>query len=140
MLTLWDPFADINRLHNGLFHRAWHEEEPEFRPSVDIYEEEKAFVVKAELAGVKLEDIKIELDKNVLTVSGERKLEKKEDKEGKNSYHRIERRYGSFSRSFSLPESVKSDGIDAAYNEGVLTVTIPKLPESLPREIKVETH
>ena len=140
MLTLWDPFAEMNRLHNSLFHRAWEEGLPEFKPSVDIYEEEKAFLVKADLAGVKPEDIKIELDKNVLTVSGERKLEKKEEKEGKNGYHRIERRYGSFTRSFTLPESAEAEGIDADYRDGVLTVTIPKRPESQPREIKVEAH
>jgi HSP20 family protein len=138
MLTLWDPFAEIGRLHSSLFGSAWRETEPVFRPSVDIVEEEKAYLVKADLAGVKPEDIKIELKNNVLTVSGERKLEKKE--EGENGYRRIEREYGSFTRSFTLPETTEAEHIDASYKDGVLTVTIPKRAEAEPRQIKVETH
>jgi HSP20 family protein len=138
MLTLWDPFAELGRLHTGLLGRAWHGTEPAFRPSVDIVEEEKAYLVKADLAGMKPEDIKIEVKNNVLTVSGERKLEKKE--EGEDGYRRIEREYGSFTRSFTLPETAEGDNIDASYKDGVLTVTIPKRAEPEPRQIKVETH
>jgi HSP20 family protein len=137
MLTLWDPFAELNRLHRGLYRSEWSESLPEFRPTVDIYEEEKSFQVKADLAGVKPEDIKIELNNNVLTVSGERKLEKEDEKNG---YRRVERCYGNFSRSFTLPENVESEGIDANFENGVLSVTLPKRAESLPREIAVKTH
>ena len=138
MLTLWDPFAELGRLHTGLLGRTWHGTEPAFRPSVDIVEEEKAYLVKADLAGMKPEDIKIEVKNNVLTVSGERKLEKKE--EGENGYRRIEREYGSFTRSFTLPETAEGDSIDASYTDGVLTVSIPKRAEPEPRQIPVQTH
>jgi len=138
MLTLWDPFAELGRLHTGLLGRTWHGTEPAFRPSVDIVEEEKAYLVKADLAGMKPEDIKIEVKNNVLTVSGERKLERKE--EGEDGYRRIEREYGSFTRSFTLPETAEGDNIDANYKDGVLTVTIPKRAEPEPRQIEVQTH
>ena len=138
MLTLWDPFAELGRLHTGLLGRAWHGTEPAFTPSVDIVEEEKAYLVKADLAGMKPEEIKIEVKNNVLTVSGERKLEKKE--EGENGYRRIEREYGSFTRAFTLPETAEGGNIDAAYKDGVLTVTIPKRAEPEPRQVEVQTH
>ena len=138
MLTLWDPFAELGRLHTGLLGRTWRETEPVFRPSVDIVEEDKAYLVKADLPGVKPEDIKIELKSNVLTVSGERGLEKKE--EGDDGYRRIEREYGSFTRAFPLPETAEGEQIDASYKDGVLTVTIPKRAEPEARQIKVETH
>ncbi len=138
MLTLWDPFAELGRFPTGLLGRAWHGTEPAFRPSVDIVEEEKAYLVKADLAGMKPEEIKIEVKDNVLTVSGERKLEKKE--QGENGYRRIEREYGSFTRAFTLPETAEGEKIDAAYKDGVLTVTIPKRAETEPRQIPVQNH
>jgi HSP20 family protein len=137
MLTLWDPFAELNRVHRRLFPAEWSEALPEFRPSVDIYEKEEAFHIKADLAGVKPDDVKIELHHNVLTVSGERKLEMEDEKNG---YRRVERRYGNFSRSFTLPETVDSGKIDADIKEGVLTVILPKRAESKPRAIEVKAH
>lgn len=136
MLTRWDPFAEISRLQNSLFSRPWLEPQ-EFRPAVDIYEDEKAIKVKAELPGVKPEEVKIEVEHGVLTLSGERKLEHEEKKEG---YHRVERSYGAFSRSFVLPEGVETEKIEANYKEGVLTLTLPKGAETQRKEIKITTH
>lgn len=90
-------------------------------PSVDILEDDNRFVIKAELAGIPKEDIKVEIDKNVLTLSGERKSEITDKK-----HHRIERYYGSFSRSFSLPESVDDTAIKAESKDGILVLTLPK--------------
>ena len=137
MLTLWDPFAELNRAHRNFFPSEWSETPAKFRPLVDVYEKEDAFHIKAELAGVKPEDVKIEIHNNVLTVSGERNLEKEDEKNG---YRRVERRYGSFDRSFSLPETVESEKIDADFKDGVLTVILPKRAESQPREIEVKAH
>lgn len=137
MLVRWDPFSELTNTHNRLFGLTWPESEQGFRPAVDIYEDEKAIYVKAEIAGIKPEDIKINVENNVLTLEGERKLERKEEKEG---YHRVERSYGSFRRSFYLPETVSSEEIDANYKDGVLTLTMPKVPEAKPREIKVTAN
>ncbi len=137
MLTLWDPLADFARFNRGFFPSVREDSKPEFRPSVDVYEDEKAIHVKAELAGVNAEDIKIELENNVLTLHGERKLDKRKD-EG--AYQRVERRYGEFCRSFALPDTVDAEGIDANYKDGILTVTLPKRPESQRREIKVTAN
>ena len=137
MLTLWDPFAELNRVHRSLYHPEWSEAPPEFRPAVDVYEKEEAFHIRADLPGVKPEDVKISVHNNTLTVSGERNLEEEDEKNG---YRRVERRYGSFTRSFSLPETVESNEIDADFKDGVLTVTLPKRAESKPREIAVKVH
>jgi HSP20 family protein len=138
MLAHWDPFAEIARLQDSLFSRTLPTEtRMEFRPAVDIYEDEKTIQVKADLPGIKPEEIKIQVENGVLTLSGERKLEKEENKDG---YHRVERVYGSFTRSFVLPDAVESENIEAKYNEGVLTVALPKRAEVNQRkEIKV-TH
>ena len=137
MLVRWDPLTEFDRIHRS-FLRPWHSEEAfDFRPSVDILEEDNAIKVKADIAGVNPDDIKIGLEKNVLTISGERKLENKEEKEG---YHRVERHYGSFRRSFLLPDNVDKEGVDADYKDGVLTVTLPKNPESAAKEIKVKAN
>jgi HSP20 family protein len=138
MLAHWDPFAEIARLQDSIFSRNLPvEAKREFRPSVDIFEDEKTIQVKADLPGIKPEEIKIEVDNGILTLSGERKLEKEDKKDG---YHRVERVYGAFTRSFTLPDAVQSDGIEAKYNEGVLTVVLPKRVEVNNRkEIKI-TH
>lgn len=137
LARLVDPFPELSRIHDRFFGLSWPEPRLEFRPAVDIYEDEKAIYLKAELAGVKPEEIKINLEKNLLTLEGERKLEKEEEKEG---YRRVERSYGSFRRSFSLPENVSAEEINAAYKDGVLTLTLPKTPEAKAREIKVNTN
>lgn len=134
MLTRFDPFAEINRVQNQLS-RSFGESERTFAPAVDIFEESDAIVVKAELAGVKPEEIHVEVENNVLSLRGERKLDKEEDKNG---YHRIERWYGSFSRQFMLPRTVDAEKIDASTKDGVLTVRIPKKTEQKGQKIAVK--
>ncbi len=104
-------------------------------PPVDIVERENEYAVNVELPGVKKEDVKITLKDDVLTIHGEKKQEK--ETEDKNC-RRSERAYGSFQRSFTLPTSVKSDKIEASYDHGILTITLPKAEESKPKEIEVK--
>jgi HSP20 family protein len=104
---------------------------------VDIAEHDDAYTVKMELPGVNKDEVKITLESNILTIRGEKKQEKETKKE---NYHRIERSYGSFERSFTLPTSVKSDKIDAAYNNGVLQITLPKVEEAKPKQIEVKVN
>lgn len=104
-------------------------------PAVDITEQAEQYVVKVELPGVKKEDVRITLQDDVLTIRGEKKQEA-EQKD--NLYHRIERSYGTFQRSFTLSASVKSDKIEASYDNGVLSIELPKTEEVKPREIEVK--
>jgi len=104
-------------------------------PAVDILETENELVLKADLPEVKQENLDIRVEDGTLTLRGERKFEAVENEKG---YHRIERSYGSFSRSFTLPDSVQAEGVKAAFKDGVLTVTLPKKELSKPRQIKVE--
>ena len=105
-------------------------------PSLDVTETEMAVEAKLDLPGLKPEEIEIQLNNNMLTVSGERKEE--EEEKGK-TYHRVERRVGNFSRSITLPCSVEEDEVVAAYNDGVLTITLPKTDEAKTRKIKIKT-
>ena len=105
-------------------------------PAVDILEKEGNLVLRAEVPGMNEKDIDLKLEGNVLTLKGEKKLEHEEDR---NRYHRMESFYGSFTRSFTLPDSVDRDHINAEYKNGILTVTIPQKPEVRPREIPVST-
>lgn len=136
MLNRFDPFAEMNRLQDHLARVSLSAQQQEFafRPTVDIFEDEAAIQVKADLAGVKSDDVHIEVENNVLTLRGERKLEHAEKKKG---YHRVERAYGSFSRSFALPDTVDSEKIDAAFRDGVLNLTIPKRPAAQKKQIKI---
>lgn len=137
-LSRWDPFGEMQRLTDQMFRSfGGGEERRTFAPAVDIYEDNEAIHVKAELAGVKPEDVSISVENNVLTLSGKRKLEKSEDREG---YHRIETSYGVFTRSFVLPESVKADEVEAEMHDGILEVRIPKKPEVAPKRIQVKGH
>jgi len=125
----------INRVFSDLVGRT--EEESNltpWAPAVDIYETEHELVVKADVPDVNPEDLDIRVENNILTIRGERKFEEKVNEE---NYLRVERAYGSFSRSFSLANSVKSDAIKADYQNGVLTLTIPKREEAKPKQIKV---
>ncbi|OGG43978.1 MAG: hypothetical protein A3F84_13085 [Candidatus Handelsmanbacteria bacterium RIFCSPLOWO2_12_FULL_64_10] len=135
---IWDIQNEINKVFNGMI-APFSSEEGELRgawtPSVDISETENELVVSADLPGLNKEDIKVNVQNNVLTFSGERKQETKS--EGSN-YHRLERSYGFFSRSFTLPATVKADGIKAAYKDGVLRLTLPKVEEARPRQIAVD--
>lgn len=135
MLAHWDPSSETSRIHDRLFTRGGNDREWGFRPAVDIYEDDTGIHVKAEVAGVKPEDIKVDVENRVLTLSGERKLDHEDKAEG---YRRVERYYGSFSRSFALPSDVSAEEIDAKYDNGVLTVTLPKRPEAKRRAITVK--
>ncbi len=104
-------------------------------PAVDVLEKEGEFIVKAELPGIDRKDVKITVHNNVLTIRGEKRRE--EEKEGR-SYYRSERSHGSFQRTFTLPSGVASEKIEATYNDGVLTVSLPKTEEAKPREIEVK--
>lgn len=105
-------------------------------PAFDVSETDEHIIVKADLPGVDVKDIDISIVGNVLTVKGEKKQEKEEKNE---SYHRIERSYGSFSRSISLPAEVNPEGVEAVYKDGVLKLTIPKAEKSKPKKIEIKT-
>ncbi len=106
-------------------------------PSVDVLEKDGSLILRAELPGMEEKDIELKLEGSVLTIKGERKLEKNEKKE---NYHRLESFHGSFSRSFTLPDTVDFEKIKADYKNGVLSVTIPQKPEVRPREIPVSVQ
>jgi HSP20 family protein len=138
MLSVWDSFADLNRVQRDFEKRFFgpRSRSADFAPAVDVHEDGEALVLRAELPGVKREDIEIGVHGNVLTLKGERKLEKEEN--GR-KYHRIERRYGSFVRQFQLPTNVDSSAVDAHLGEGVLTVRLPKKQELKARKIEVKS-
>src|SRR3954470_11183806 len=146
MITRWDPFRDVNSLNNTLnrlfqsnldVNRGSDElmTSGTFVPAVDIYENEHNITLKLEVPGVNQNDIDIRLENNTLTVRGERKFESEEKEE---NFHRIERRYGSFSRSFTLPNTVNTDDVKANYVNGVLKIQLAKRAEAKPKQIKVE--
>jgi HSP20 family protein len=128
----------INRVFGDLAGRTAEESNlTAWAPPVDIYETENELVVKADLPDVNPQDLDIRVENNILTIRGERKFETKVNED---NYLRIERAYGSFSRSFSLANSVKSDAIKADYRNGVLTLSIPKREEAKPKQIKVNVN
>lgn len=139
-LVQWNPFREMDelmsRFQRGLSRPAAGELDS-WAPAVDISETAKEYTVKAELPGVKKEDVKVQVQNGVLTLSGERKIER-EDKDEK--YHRVERSYGSYSRSFVLPDNVAQDKISAECKEGVVTVRLPKteITKTATTQIKVE--
>jgi HSP20 family protein len=138
MLSVWDPFADLNRVQRD-FEKSFfgpRTRNADFAPAIDVHEDSERLVLQAELPGVKREDIEVSIDANVLTLKGERKLEKEE--QGRR-YHRIERSYGTFVRQFQLPSNVDSTQIDAQLSEGVLTVSLNKKQELKPRKIDVKS-
>lgn len=127
---LWDAMFDSLGIsctpHTSLSTKS-SQKSASFSPAIDIYEDEKAFNFKVELPGVNIDEVKINVDKGILSISGERKFEKKENKD---NYRRIECSYGFFSRSFELPDNVSVDGIDARYKDGILTIMLPKTEET----------
>ena len=143
----WNPEADLfrgrmDRMFNEMLQNVWGVAPTSegvapraWAPPVDIRETEEALLLAAELPGLTKEDVEITLDNNVLTLAGERKLEK--DAKGE-TWHRVERAYGSFSRSFTLPASVRTDRVEAVFADGILTVTLPKMEESKPRRISIK--
>jgi len=142
VLTRWDPFRELNVLQDRM-NRLFHDFAPRgeqdltagnFVPPVDIYEDEQGITVKAELAGLDPKDVDVRVENNTLTIKGERKFEKEEKEE---NFHRIERRYGSFVRSFTLPPTVDTDTVKADYDNGVLKIQLAKRAEAKPKQIKV---
>jgi len=144
-ITRWDPFRDVMSLQNRMnslfqdFNRGQNENDPlttaAFVPAVDIYEDEHKIVLKLEVPGMKQEDLDIQLENNTLTVRGERKFEKEEKEQ---NFHRIERRYGSFFRAFTVPNTVNTDNVKADYEAGVLRIALEKRAEAKPKQIKVQ--
>ncbi|MDI6698532.1 MAG: Hsp20/alpha crystallin family protein [Candidatus Saccharicenans sp.] len=144
-ITKWDPFRDImvlrdrmNRLFEDLVSSPKFEDsdiiQSTWSPAVDIYETENELVLTAELPGVEEKDVEIKVEDNTLSLRGERKFEKETREE---NYHRIERAYGSFYRSFSLPNYVDQEKISAEYENGLLKVHMPKKAEVKPRKVKI---
>ena len=141
-ITRWDPFREVVALQNrmnSLFGNLNNESEnplttASFVPAVDVYEDEKKVVLKLEVPGIEEKDLDVSVENHTLTVKGERKFEKEEKEE---NFHRIERRYGSFYRAFSLPTTVDTENIAAKYDAGVLKLELTKKPEAQPKQIKV---
>ncbi len=144
MLTRWYPFHELARVQEGM-NRALGEEGLLFRagesvgwtPACDIYEDGEEIVVHAELAGVEPKDVEIRFENGVLTLKGERELEKEDKRE---NYHRLEMSYGTFTRAFSLPATIDSEKIRAESKQGVLHVHLPKKPEAKPKSIQVKVN
>jgi HSP20 family protein len=144
-ITRWDPFREVATLQNRLnslfqdYNRGEGSDDPitaaAFVPPVDIYEDDHKIVLKLEVPGLKQEDLDIQLENNTLTVRGERKFEKEEKEE---NFHRIERRYGSFYRAFTIPNTVNPESIKADYDAGVLRIQLEKRAEAKPKQIKVQ--
>ena len=143
VLTRWDPIRELNALQ-GRMSRLFEEQygggreesltAGAFVPAVDIYEDEHGIQLKLEVPGVDEKDLDIRVENNVLTVNGERKFEKEEKEE---NFRRVERRYGSFTRSFTLPNTVSTEDIQADYDHGVLKIRLAKRAEAKPKQIKV---
>ena len=136
-LSHYDPLASLRAVENA-FTRLLTEPQTNrpWAPSVDIYETENELVVKADLPDVDAKDIDVRVENQTLTIAGERKFEATSNEKG---YHRIERSYGNFVRSFAVPSAFDTDKINAAYNNGVLTVKLNKKETAKPRQIKIET-
>ena len=142
MLTRWDPFRELARVQEEM-NRALGGEHQLFRsgesvgwtPACDIYEDGEEIVVRAELAGVEPKDVDIRFENGVLTVKGERKMEKEGQRE---NYHRQELSYGTFTRAFSLPATIDSEKIRAESKQGVLVIHLPKKSEAKPKSIQVK--
>jgi HSP20 family protein len=140
-----EPFRGLSTLQdqfNRLFNESFRNQPEEsalttWAPAVDIYETPNELVVKADLPDVNEKDIDVRVENNLLTIRGERKFEKSVSEE---NFLRVERTYGAFSRSFSLPNTVNAEKIGAEYKNGVLTVTLPKREESKPRQVKVTVN
>jgi len=135
-LSHYDPLANL-RLFEDAFSRMLSEPQANrpWAPAVDIYETENELVLKADLPDVDLKDIDVRVENQTLTISGERTFEKNDSTKG---YHRIERNYGSFVRSFAVPTTFDTENIKADFKNGVLSVTLPKKEAAKPRQVKVE--
>jgi len=143
-LVTYDPLRElrslqdeVNRVFSSSFSRGSDNEmmRGAWSPTVDIYENKDQIVLEAELPGMKPEDVNISVENNVLTIHGERKFEKKDEKD---NFHRVERSYGSFTRSFTLPPTVSSEAADAVFENGILRLTLAKREEAKPRKIEIK--
>lgn len=140
-LSAWpSEMLSIQREMNRLFDSFFRNDEvgtgmSMWSPAVDILERDAEYEVRMELPGVRKDDVKITIENNILTIRGEKKQESSDEGKG---YRRVERSYGTFERSFTLPTSVRSDKIDATVAEGVLTVRLPKAEEARPKEIEIK--
>ena len=144
VITRWDPFREFSTLQdrmNRLFRESHGPEGREealattsFAPPVDVYEDEHNVTLKIEVPGIDEKDIDVRIENNVLTVHGERKFEKDEKEE---NFRRVERQYGSFTRTFTLPTTVDAEKVSAHYDKGILKVALPKKAEAKPKQIKV---
>jgi HSP20 family protein len=140
-ITRWDPFREVQSLQNrvnALFRDMNGDNDPlaaaSFVPPVDIYEDDKKVIIKLEAPGIEEKDLDVRMENHTLTVKGERKFEAEEKEQ---NFHRIERRYGSFFRAFTLPSTVDNENIKANYHNGVLKLELSKKPEAQPKQIKV---
>ena len=143
VITRWDPFRELASLQNrvnGLFQDYGRSNNDElatsgsFVPAVDVYEDEHKVVLKLEVPGVKEQDLDVQVENQTLTVRGQRSFEKEEKEE---NFQRIERRYGSFTRSFTLPNTINTESVNASYENGVLKIELAKREEAKPKQIKV---
>ncbi len=142
-LTKWDPFREMENMFDRYtkvlnWPRVGSQEmmtTDDWAPRVDIAETDKEFIINAEIPDVKKEDVKVMVDNGILTIRGQRKQEKEEM--GK-KFHRVERFYGSFSRSFTLPNNVDESKIEASFKDGMLNLTVPKIEETKPKAIDVK--
>jgi len=141
VITRWDPFREFSTLQdrmNRLFRESQGPEEAlttsSFAPPVDVYEDEHNVSLKIEVPGIDEKDIDVRIENNVLTVHGERKFEKEEKEE---NFRRVERQYGSFTRTFTLPTTVDAEKVSANYDKGILKIALPKKAEAKPKQIKV---
>jgi HSP20 family protein len=144
VLTRFEPFREVatlqdrmNRLFRDTFNQAGSDESlatSTFAPAVDVYEDEHNVTLKIEVPGIDEKDIDVRIENNTLTVHGERKIEKEEKEE---NYRRVERHYGTFTRTFTLPTTVDSENVAANYDKGVLKISLPKKAEAKPKQIKV---
>jgi HSP20 family protein len=141
-IVKYDPFRELRSLHDELsrvfvdpFTGSGEEiTRGVWSPSVDVFENDDKIVLEAELPGMKADEVDVSIENNVVTIKGERKFEKKEEKD---NYHRIERSYGSFTRSFTLPRTVTGDEASADFENGVLKITLPKREEARARKIEI---
>ena len=147
-LVRWEPFRDMvnlrgrmDRLFDQLAGHPWENNEglaaTPWNPPVDVYETNGSIILKADLPDVKQNDVEIAIEGNTLTIKGERKRESEVQEK---SYYRIERSYGTFTRSFTLPPTIDTEKIDASFSQGVLKLTLPKREESKPKQIKVKVN
>ena len=147
-LVKWEPYRELSTLRDrmdrlfgsDLFRMpgdgSTERTLADWSPAVDIYEDAESFVLKVEVPELDMKDIDIKIEGDTLRISGERRLEKEDEKD---NYHRVERYYGSFTRSFTLPRTVNQEKVDATYDRGVLKITLPKREETKPKKIQIHT-